>query len=323
MKPGAKALITGIAGFAGSHLAERLCKKAEVSGIYLDSSLENISAMPGVKLYKCDLLNLKSTVEVLERVKPRYVFHLAAQSAPSLSIANPEKTLNINIFSTLNLFEAVLKVVPEAVVLSIGSGDEYGNADPSALPIKETAEFKPSNPYAVSKVAVDMLAFQYWKSRSLKAVRCRPFNHIGPRQSDMFVASAFARQIAEIEAGLKKEKILKTGNLEAAKDFSDVRDVTRAYEFLIENGRHGDVYNVCSGRPVKIKDLLETLLSFSSEKIEIIQDASKLRAADYTVVYGDPSKLNSLGWKAEYKLEDGLKALLNYWREKVKAVDYE
>ncbi len=318
MRSGCKVLITGIAGFVGSHLSERLHGKTELSGIHIDDNLNNISGLSGLRLFKCDLLDYKSTVEVLEKASPQYIFHLAAQSAPSISVADPGGTLKINIFSTLNLLEAVLKTVPEAVVLNIGSGDEYGNVLPEDLPIKESAEFKPTNPYAVSKVAADMLAFQYWKSRSLKVIRCRPFNHLGPRQSDRFVASAFAKQIAEIEAGLKKEKTLKTGSLEASKDFLDVRDVVRAYEFLMDNGEYGDVYNICSGKAVKIRELLDTLLSFSSEKIEVMQDVSRLRSGDSNIVYGDCSRIKALGWSPEYGLEDGLRALLDFWRGELK-----
>lgn len=319
MIDGSRVLITGIGGFAGFHLAERLCEKAEVWGVDLGASLGNVSGLRDVKPLKCDLLDYENTVEVLKRAMPEYIFHLAAQSAPSVSLANPGETLKVNIFSTLNLLEAVLKTVPGAFVLNVGSGDEYGNnVDAAELPVKETAEFKPTNPYAVSKITTDMLAFQYWKARSLNIIRCRPFNHLGPRQSDMFVAPAFARQIAEIEAGLKKEKVLRTGNLEASKDFLDVKDVVSAYEFLMDNGRCGDVYNICSGRAVKIRELLDTLLSFSGEKIEVVEDPSRLRPEDSNVVYGDCSKLKALGWAPEHRLEDGLKALLDYWRERVK-----
>jgi len=319
MMEGRRVLITGIGGFAGSHLAERLRGKAEVWGVDLAANLGNVSNLKGVKSLECDLLDYEGTAEALRRAAPRYIFHLAAQSAPSVSLANPGETLKVNIFSTLNLFEAVLKTDQKARVLNVGSGDEYGNnVDASELPVKETAEFKPTNPYAVSKITADMLAFQYWKAKSLNIIRCRPFNHIGPGQSDRFVAPDFARQIAEIEAGLKKEKVLRTGNLDVSKDFLDVRDVVRAYEFLMDKGRPGDVYNICSGRAVKIRYLLDTLLSFSGEKIEVAADPSKFRPGGSSVVYGDCSKLKALGWAPEHRLEDGLRALLDYWRKKVK-----
>ncbi|MDO8425946.1 MAG: GDP-mannose 4,6-dehydratase, partial [Deltaproteobacteria bacterium] len=234
-----KILITGVAGFVGSHLAERLGKRGELWGTHLDDNLRNISGVKGLNLIKCDLLDAKAVREVIEKVRPRKVFHLAAQSVPSVSFTNPAETLKVNIFSTLNLFEAMIESAPDALILNVGSGDEYGDVEEKDLPLKETAPLRPINPYAVSKVAQDLLAFQYWKSKGLKAVRCRPFNHFGPRQSDVFVTAAFAKQIAEIEAGIKKDKVINTGNLEASKDFLDVRDVVSAYELLIDKGESG------------------------------------------------------------------------------------
>ena len=178
---------------------------------------------------------------------------------------------------------------------------------------------KPLTPYAVSKIAQDFLAYQYWRSRGLKTVRCRQFNHFGPRQSEAFVSADFAKQIAEIEAGVRAEKIIRVGNLGAEKDFLDVRDVVAAYEVLADRGECGAVYNICSGRAVKIQRILDILVSFSTEKIEVAQDARKMRRADTRVLYGDASRLRSLGWTPRYGLEEGLEDLLDYWRERVKA----
>ncbi|MBI1912015.1 MAG: GDP-mannose 4,6-dehydratase [Deltaproteobacteria bacterium] len=313
-----KVLITGIAGFAGSHLTERLHKKAQVWGTYIDANLSNISAIPDLNLIKCELLDYTSVLEAVSRIKPDCIFHLAAQSAPSLSYANPEGTLKTNIFSTLNLFEAVLAGSPNSTILNIGSGDEYGEVDSVQLPVKESTELKPLNPYAVSKVTTDLMSFQYSKTRNLKVVRCRPFNHIGPRQSDNFVAASFAKQIAEIEAGIKQEKVLKVGNLESSRDFIDVRDVVAAYELLMDKGEYGEVYNICSGRAIKIQEILDTLLSFSKKNIEVIQDIERLRSKESPVVYGDAMKMQSLGWAPKYTLRESLRELLEYWRERVK-----
>ncbi|MBI5469139.1 MAG: GDP-mannose 4,6-dehydratase [Deltaproteobacteria bacterium] len=313
-----RVLITGISGFAGSHLAERLVNKAEVWGTCLDNNLENISGVPGLKLVQCDLLDPAMIEAALEQARPDTIFHLAGQSVPSLSFGAPAETLRTNIFSTLNLFEAALIRAPEAVILNIGSGDEYGEVSPEELPVKEGTELRPMNPYAVSKVTQDLLAFQYNRSRNLKVVRCRPFNHYGPRQAASLVASAFAKQVAEIEAGIKTEKVLKVGSLDASKDFLYVKDVAAAYELLARKGEPGEVYNICSGSPVKIQTILDTLLSLTNERIEVATDPARLRSKEAPVLYGDAGKLKGLGWAPGYTLDRGLKELLDFWREKVK-----
>jgi len=313
-----RVLITGIAGFAGSHLAESLSAAAEVWGTCLDDNIENVSEVPGLKLVRCDLLDPAMTSSAIEQARPDAIFHLAGQSVPSLSFGAPAETLRINIFSSLNLFEAALAQAPEAVIINIGSGDEYGEVLPEELPVGEGAELRPMNPYAVSKVTQDLMAFQYNRSRGLKVVRCRPFNHYGPRQAPSLVTSAFAKQVAEIEAGIKTEKVLKVGSLEASKDFLYVKDVVAAYCILAEKGTPGEVYNICSGTPVKIKTILDILLSLSDEKIEVAIDPARLRSKEAPVLYGDAGKLKGLGWTPGYKLEQGLKETLDFWREKIK-----
>ncbi len=317
MERGSRVFITGMGGFAGGHLARRLLEKAEVWGLDVGPAFENASAIRGANAIECDLLDYEKTVSALERARPRYIVHLAAQSATSISFADPSYTLKTNIFSTLNLFEAALRAAPGARIINAGSGDVYGGAPPSDPPVSEAAELRPANSYAVSKAAADMLAFQYWKARSLDVIRCRPFNHIGPGQSDRFAASAFARQIAEMESGVKKDRILKTGNLEASRDFLHVGDLVRAYELLLDRGRGGEAYNICSGRAVRIRAILETLLSFSDENIEVVEDPSRLRPGEPDAARGDFSKLKALGWAPELRVEDGLRALLDYWREKI------
>lgn len=311
-----KVLITGIAGFAGSHLAERLLGRYEVWGLHIDANLTNLSGMKGLRLVECDMTDYGKLAGVIGSLKPASVFHLAGQSLPSFSFDHPGETLKTNIFSTLNLFEAVVALSPSTVVLNIGSADEYGDVDRNSLPVSEKAELRPLNPYAVSKVTQDLLAFQYWKSKGLRAVRARPFNHIGPRQAESFVASEFAKRIAEIEAGKTAEKTLMVGNLEAAKDFTDVRDVVAAYELLVEKGSPGEVYNICAGRAYSIRELAERLISLSTEEIEIVRDPSKKRPTDTVAIYGDNSRISSLGWAPRHTLEETLKALLDYWRVK-------
>lgn len=313
-----KVLITGIAGFAGSHLAEELSGKREVWGIDRADKHPNLSGLPGINVIKCDMLDSMAVLNVVERIRPDFIVHLAAQPSPALSITMPEETFKINVFSTLNIFEAVKKASLETVVLNISTCEVYGNIDADDLPIREAAQFKPTTPYAVSKITQDLLGYQYWKSGGLKVIRCRPFHHFGPRQADNFVTAAFAKQIAGIEADKKRERVLNVGNLEAARDFLYVKDVVSAYDILMSKGEYGEAYNICSGKAVKIREILDILLSFSKERIEVVQDKTKLRSNDVNVIYGDASKLKTLGWSAKCRIEDGLKALLDYWRDKIK-----
>lgn len=312
-----KVLITGIAGFAGSHLAERLLSNWEVWGLHIDANLSNLAGMKGLHLLECDMTDYGKLRSVVEKLKPHSVYHLAGQSMPLFSFSHPGETLKTNIFSTLNLFEAVSECSPDTVVLNIGSGDEYGDVKESELPVNEKAELRPLNPYAVSKVTQDLLAFQYCKSKGLKSVRARPFNHIGPRQAESFVTAEFAKRIAEIESGAIAEKTLMVGNLEVAKDFLDVRDVVAAYELLVEKGVSGEVYNICSGRAYLIKDIAEKLISLSTEKIEIVNDPARKRPTDTLAIYGDNARIRSLGWEPRHAFDETLKTLLDYWRERV------
>jgi GDP-4-dehydro-6-deoxy-D-mannose reductase len=272
--------------------------------------------MKGLNLIECDMTDYGKLRAVVEQLKPHSVYHLAGQSMPSFSFSHPGETLKTNIFSTLNLFEAITECSPDTVILNIGSADEYGDVIEGGLPVNEGAELRPLNPYAVSKVTQDLLAFQYWKSKGLKAVRARPFNHIGPRQSASFVTAEFAKRIAEIEAGIIAEKTLMVGNIEAAKDFLDVRDVVAAYELLVDKGAPGEVYNICSGRAYLIKDIAEKLISLSTEKIEIVRDPSKKRPTDTLAIYGDNSRMRSLGLEPRHGLDETLRDLLDYWRER-------
>ncbi|MBI5562035.1 MAG: GDP-mannose 4,6-dehydratase [Deltaproteobacteria bacterium] len=314
-----KLLITGIAGFVGSHLAERMMTKAEVWGVHIDEGLDNLVGMGALNLLPCDLMDGKGVAEVFKRVRPGAIVHLAAQSRPALSFDNPAETLRNNIFSTLNVFEAAASVCPEAVILNIGSGDVYGEVNEAEFPVRETAELRPMNPYSVSKATADLMGFQYWKSKGLRVIRCRPFNHLGPRQARHFVAPSFARQIAECEAGARPDMVIKVGNLESSKDFLDVRDVVAAYELLLDKGACGEAYNICSGKAVKIRWILDTLLSLSAAKIEVSEDAGKMRPTEAMSIYGDAGKLRALGWEPRYPLVDGLAGLLDYWRGKTRA----
>jgi len=312
-----KVLITGIAGFAGSHLAERLSGRYEVWGLCIDANTSNLDGIDGLNLAGCDMTDAASLSTVVERLKPHFVYHLAGQSLPSLSFKHPGETLRTNIFSTLNLFEAVCAICPGTVILNAGSADEYGEVGEDDLPVDERTELRPLNPYAVSKVAQDLLGFQYSRSKGLKVVRARPFNHIGPRQAPSFVASEFAKRIAEIETGAAENNMLSVGNLDVAKDFIDVRDAVEAYELLVEKGAPGEVYNICSGKATSIRYIAEKLVSLSTEKIDIVQDPSKRRPTDTLAIYGDSSRLKKLGWAPKRSMDETLKDLLEYWRARL------
>jgi len=215
---------------------------------------------------------------------------------------------------TVNLLEAVRSSSVNPVVQIAGSSEEYGLVLPNETPIKETNPLRPLSPYGVSKVAEDMIAFQYHKSYGLKTVITRAFNHEGPRRGDVFSTSNFAKQIAEIEKGVK-QPVMFVGNLNASRDFTDVRDVVRAYALAVQKCDYGEAYNICSGRSWKINDMLQLLLSFSKKKIEVRQDPARMRPSDVEILLGDYSKFHKkTGWQPKIPFEQTMKDLLDYWR---------
>jgi GDP-4-dehydro-6-deoxy-D-mannose reductase len=313
-----KALITGISGFAGSHLAEFLIEKGyEVFGTFFDkSTFSNLNGFVNkIKLYRCDIRNYDALKNVIEDVKPNEIYHLAAISFVPTSLKEPKLTFDTNLYGTLNLYQAVIDLEMNPIILFVGSADEYGIVNENDLPIKEECLLKPMNPYSISKTSADFLSFFYFKNYSLNIIRVRPFNHIGPKQSPEFVASDFAKQIAEIEKSLKKP-IIQVGNLEAKKDFTDVRDMVRGYWLALDKGEPGKVYNICSERAIQIKGLLNHLLELSSSKVEIMKDPKRMRPSNNRILQGDSSKFRRRsGWKPEIPLEKTLKDILEYWRK--------
>ncbi len=244
-----RVLITGITGFVGSHLAEwALSQGAEVVGsLRWRSKTEHIEHLRDrVALVEGDLRELLSVRTLLEQARPDYVVHLAAQSFVAASWQTPVETFYTNVISQMNLFEAMRQLGTGARFLVIGSSEEYGLVYPEELPIHETNPLRPLSPYAVSKVAQDMMGFQYFKSYGMTIVRARAFNHTGPRRGERFATSNFAKQVAEIEAGLR-EPVVTVGDLKPTRDFSDVRDVVRGCLLLLERGAPGAVYNPCPG----------------------------------------------------------------------------
>lgn len=316
-----KVMITGITGFAGSHLVEYLMtlEGLELYGIRRwRSRTEHIDHLADtIVMEECDLRDSTSVVRIIEKIKPDRIFHLAAQSFVPTSWHAPGESLTTNIVGTLHIFEAVRQTGIDPIIQVACSSEEYGLVLPEELPIKETNPLRPLSPYAVSKVGADMLSYQYFKSYGLKTIRTRGFNHTGPRRGDVFVCSTFAKQIAEIEAG-RKEPLLMVGNLDAKRDFTDVRDMVRAYWLATEHCEPGEAYNICSGVAYKIEEVLKMLLSMSEAEIEVRPDPSRMRPSDVPALHGDNTKfVKATGWSPSIAFEQTLRDILDYWRERV------
>ncbi len=320
-----RVLITGISGFVGSVLANYLLssgfgRSLELHGTIhrADSRIQNLRGR--LHLHKGDLRNPSWIERVIATVRPDYTFHLAAWSDVRASWDQPWAVYELNISCQLNLLEALRRHTPETRVLAVASSEVYGLVEPDDLPIDESTPLRPNSPYGVSKVAQDLMAQQYGYSYGISAIRVRSFNHIGPGQSDNFVASAFARQIAEIESGLQ-QPVLKVGNLEAERDYTDVRDMVRAYWLALKYGEPGGVYNIGSGSSVPVQKLLDVLLELSDVQITVEQDPKRLRPSDVSRIVCDPNRiLKETGWVPEFTLRESLADVLKYWRETVRAL---
>jgi GDP-4-dehydro-6-deoxy-D-mannose reductase len=315
-----QALITGIAGFAGSHLAEYLVRHTDcaVAGVIHRQEGRIAHLRDNVALYRVDLRDEAAVAELIAEVRPNLVFHLAAQSFVPISWQHPWTTFEQNVHGQVNVLQAVAQQKLDARILVVGSNEEYGLIRPQDLPVDEETPLRPISPYGVSKVAQDLMGWQYYRSYAMSVVRVRPFNHIGPRQGDRFVAPAFARQIAEAEAGLRAP-VLSVGNLSAVRDFTDVRDVVRAYWLALTSGAPGEVYNIGSGQGRSIEALLEELLKQSSVAFTIERDPTRIRPSDVPSSVCDASRLRAAaGWQPEITFEQSLRDVLNDWRERVR-----
>ncbi|MBC7248101.1 MAG: GDP-mannose 4,6-dehydratase [Actinobacteria bacterium] len=314
-------LITGITGFVGSHLTEYALSRGDVEvfgTVRWRSRMENIEHLADrVRLVECDLRDAAAVRSALAEVRPDYIFHLAAQSYVPTSWKAPAETLTTNIISQLNVMEAMRDLGLQARLHVAGSSEEYGLVFEHETPITEENPLRPLSPYAVSKVAQDMLAFQYHRSYGLDVVRTRAFNHEGPRRGHVFVTSNFARQIAEIEKGVKPP-VIEVGNLNARRDFTDVRDMVRAYWLSLEKGQAGEVYNIGSGKVYSIREVLDLLLSYTEREIEVRPVPERMRPSDVELLVCDCSKFRAAtGWKPEIPFEKTLRDTLDYWRERV------
>ena len=317
-----RVLITGITGMAGSHLADYCLTLPDVQVFGIKrwrSRTENVEHLEGkVQMLEGDIADATSMRRVIEEVRPDRIFHLAAQSFVPTSWSAPAETMSINVLGEVNLLEAVRAARIDPLIHIAGSSEEYGQVMANEIPIKETNPLRPLSPYAVSKVAQEMLAMQYWHSYGMRTVVTRAFNHEGPRRGDVFVTSSFAKQVAEVELGKRPPTIL-VGDLSPQRDWTDVRDVVRAYWLALEKGKPGEVYNIGSGRCRTVKEMLETLLSLASAKITVKQDPARLRPSDVMLLVGDSSKFQqATGWKPTIPLERTLEDSLNYWRNRLK-----
>jgi GDP-4-dehydro-6-deoxy-D-mannose reductase len=318
-----RVLITGVSGFVGSHLLDLLASKKaiyELYGIVRERSpLENISQnLDSIKLINCDLINQSTVLNVVKEIEPDYIYHLAGESSVKLSWGGALSMVNNNIIASLNILEALrTENHKETRILLACSSEEYGLVSENDVPIKEDTPLRPVSPYAVSKATVDMFGFQYYLSYGIKVIRVRAFNHTGPRRAAIYALSNFSKQIAEIEKGEKEPKI-HVGNLNAIRDYTDVRDVVRGYELAIERCEPGDVYNLCSSKGYKIGDLLRMLLNLAKCDIETVRDKSRTRPIDLPITVGDNSKFVKLtSWSPHISIERTLEDLLDYWRKQL------
>ena len=306
-----KALIIGGAGFVGGYLINELSSAgAEVHA----TCLENETITQSCSVHVLDILDQKAVEDIINEIAPDVIFHLAAQSSVALSWKRPQLTANINVIGSINVLEALKNAEKKDIrILLIGSGEEYGFIREGACPINEEEILRPGNIYAATKACQGMIGEIYARAFKMDIIMIRAFNHSGPQQAPMFVISDFCKQIAEIEKG-EREPVMSVGNLSAMRDFTDVRDVVRAYRLLAENGRSGETYNVGRGKAVPVQFILDTALSFSESSIEVKQDPARMRASDIPIIEPDVSKIFAdTGWKAEISMEQTIKDTLDFF----------
>lgn len=310
-----RVLITGASGFVGRHLASYLDKSGEFDIVGISS--QKRPPIDGGRLLVCDLRDADLTRRTLEHYRPEVIFHLAGQSHVPRAFAAPAETLVANVVGQINLLEGCREAGLDPVIISVSSAEIYGAVAPDQIPINEYQPLNPNNPYASSKAAQDLYAGQYAASYGMKIVRVRPFNHVGPGQADRFVVSSFARQIAEVEAGLADPVVL-VGNLDPVRDFLDVRDVVQAYRMVADEAFGGEIFNIASGVGVSIQNILDMLVDASTHKIEVRVDPERLRPVEVPVFRGDASKISAAtGWKPTISLEQTIHDVLNYWRGQI------
>jgi GDP-4-dehydro-6-deoxy-D-mannose reductase len=313
-----RALVTGISGFVGGHLAEHLVTEGDVV-VGLSASgrwpAELAELGKTVRIEQFDLVEQTEAdlADFIRRKQPEVIYHLAAQSNPQGSVADPRSTWTLNLGGSLNLLEAVKASGQKPRVVLVGSGVCYGNPAPEFIPVSENCPLRPNNPYAASKAAVDLLGIEQYLAHGMDVVIVRPFNHAGPRQLPRYVLAGFAFQVAEVEYG--RRSYLEVGNLEIIRDFTDVRDVVRAYRLLGQSGQPGEIYNLGSGRGTKLADALEYLCSRSTTTVQVQVDAVRVRSVDQPLLVANASKLRAaVGWEPRYSIEQTLTDMLDFSR---------
>jgi GDP-4-dehydro-6-deoxy-D-mannose reductase len=315
-----KLLVTGAGGFVGSHLIEFLRReepKTRVHGMVSPRGALPAQAQKGVRLVEADLDDATAVGAVIAEARPDAIVHLAGQSSVQQSWLDPGGTLRTNVLGVVHVLDAARRAGLRPAVLVVGSAEEYGSLPEAEMPIRETAPLQPASPYAVSKAAQGALALLYGPAGGMRVVLTRTFHHTGPGRGEAFAESSFARQIAEIERGLRPA-VIEVGNLDAVRDFTDVRDVVRAYRLLLDKGEAGQAYNVCSGRGRKIREVLGILLGASTARVEVRVDPARLRPSDVPAQVGDPTRLRqATGWEPRIPLEQSLTDLLADWRARV------
>jgi GDP-4-dehydro-6-deoxy-D-mannose reductase len=313
-----KVLIMGITGFAGTAMHNFLAntKGVDLYGTFRNSTKSNLNVFLKAKLLECDVNDLGSIERVLKEVLPDVIFHFASYVSVATSFKNPLPIFQTNIIGTANLLEAIKNIVPQAKILIPGSAEEYGIVQPDKMPIKEGYPLNPVNPYAVSKKFQEEMGIFYFKTYGLNIYFTRTFHCTGPGLPARFVCSDFAKQIVEIESG--KINGIKVGNLEIKRDFLDIREVVNAYWIVVNKGKPGEIYNVCSGKSISIKEILNKLSGLSNKDILVETDVNKLRRLDINDFIGDNAKLRNIGWSSRYSIDDSLAILLEGWRNEIK-----
>lgn len=313
-----RVLITGITGFTGSHLADYCVEKGyEVFGLtrgryHQYTFIEHLKDK--IELIEGDLSDIHSIRRCMETVYPDKIFHLGAMTSVPLSWSAPKTTIDTNTLGTLNLLESVRTYGDDPEILIVGTSEEYGLVHPDEAPIKETNPLRPLSPYGVSKIASDLLGYQYHRSYGLKCVRVRPFNIVGPRGGQEIVTANFAIQIINIEKGHKNH--MEVGNLKSIRDFNDVRDTVRAYDVALKMCDFGEVYNICTGKGITINQLLLRMLDLTGQTAEIYEAHERMRPSDVENLIGDSTKFRKkTGWEPEIPLDESLMDVLSYWRE--------
>ncbi len=315
-----KALITGIRGFVGGHLARHLLlENYEVAGLDNDQP-DKTGEQTGEKdlrFFSGDLRDEAVMSNALTEFAPDVIFHLAAQSSVKISFENPFETFSVNLIGTLNLLETISKVDFPIKTLIISSSEVYGQLTPEECPVVEDRPLRPINPYAVSKAAVDLLAYQYYRAYDLPVYIARAFSHSGPGQKTVGVLSDWAFQISKIDLGIAPPE-LKVGNMNVRRDYTDVRDVVRAYAAILEKGTAGRPYNVCSGKGYSLSELLDLYRTMVDKNIEIMSDQSRLRPVDIPILIGSNDRIRSeTGWEPAIPIETTLADSLKYWRSRL------